>query len=271
MISVIILTKNEEENIEKCLQSIAWCNDIHILDSGSTDMTIEIANRYGVNVIFNDFKSFGQQRNFALENIVIKYDWVLFLDADERSTDNFYKAITDAITNASANISGYYCCWKMMLDNVWLKHCDNYPKWQFRLVKKGMAMFTDFGHGQKEAEVVGDILYLKEPYIHFGFSKGWSNWIERHNKYSTLEAIARVENIPPFSSIFSKHGSIRNPALKAWLIKIPGWPLLRFIQSYVFNLGFVEGKPGFIYCVNMAYYEFLIKIKIRENRLRKTE
>lgn len=264
MISVIILTKNEEKDIENCLNSLAWCNDIHVLDSGSTDKTIDIAKQFEVQITTNKFFSFGQQRNFALDTIAVKYDWVLFLDADEVCTEAFKKAIFNAVSSAAANVAGYYCCWKMMLNGTWLKHCDNFPKWQFRLVRKGRARFTDFGHGQKEDQIIGHIEYIKEPYIHYGFSKGWHAWLERHNRYSTQEALARLQQRPPFKNIFSKHGSVRNPALKSWLCRIPGWPILRFFQAYILKLGFLEGKAAFIYCVNMAYYEFLIKIKMDE-------
>jgi glycosyltransferase involved in cell wall biosynthesis len=264
MISVIILTKNEEQDIAKCLQSLTWCNDIHVLDSGSTDDTVSIAEKYGVKVKYNKFESFGKQRNYALEHCDIKNEWILFLDADEISTPDFVFAIEKAVNESDNNVAGFYCCWKMILENKWLKYCDNYPKWQFRLLKKGMATFTDFGHGQKEGVACGEIRYINEPYIHYAFSKGWSHWLERHNRYSTLEAVERIKNQPSYKQVFSKHKSIRNMALKSWLIKIPGWPLIRFCQAYILNLGFLEGITGFIYCVNMAYYEFLIKIKIRE-------
>lgn len=264
MISIVILTKNEEKDLPMALKSVTWSDDVHILDSGSTDKTLVIAEEYGAKVSSNPFKSFGQQRNYALDNIDIKYDWILFLDADEVVTDAFKNAIFSAIENANEQTAGFYCCWKMMLENTWLKHCDNFPKWQFRLMKKGMARFTDFGHGQKESDVKGNIEYLKEPYLHYGFSKGWVLWIERHNRYSTQEAIERLENRPPFKHIFEKHASKRNPALKSWLSLLPGWPFLRFFQAYVLSFGFLEGVPGFIYCINMSYYEFLIQIKIRE-------
>jgi glycosyltransferase involved in cell wall biosynthesis len=263
-LSVIILTYNEEQDIAKCLQSLAWCNDIHVLDSGSTDNTIFIAEEYGAKIQYNKFESFGKQRNYALKYCDVKNDWVLFLDADEIATPDFVVAIKKAIVEADDDTAGFYCCWKMILEGRWLKHCDNYPKWQFRLLKKGKATFTDFGHGQKEGTVFGEIKYIKEPYLHYGFSKGWIHWIDRHNRYSTLEALERIKNRPTFKQLCSRHKSIRNIALKSWLIKIPGWPLIRFSQAYILNLGFLEGIPGFIYCINIAYYEFLIKIKIRE-------
>src|ERR1700761_1903911 len=170
MVSVIILTKNEEHDLALCLNALKWCDDIHVLDSGSTDETINIANTFGTTIWTNPFESFGKQRNFALDHIAIKYNWILFLDADEVATEKFHDALLDAINNAGDDVAGFYCCWKMMLEDKWLKRCDNFPKWQFRLIKKDKARFTDFGHGQKEDKVMGKKLYLKEPYLHYAFS-----------------------------------------------------------------------------------------------------
>lgn len=264
MISVIILTKNEELDLPKCLESVKWSDDVHVLDSGSTDKTCEVAYLYGVKFWENSFETFGKQRNHALDHLDLKYDWVLFLDADEVVTNEFRAAVIHAVKEAGSDVAGFYCCWKMMLEGQWLKHCDNFPKWQFRLLRKGKARFIDFGHGQKEDEIIGKIEYIKEPYLHYSFSKGWSEWIERHNKYSSQEAVARLNAPPPFANVFSRHGSVRNPALKSYLSRIPGWPILRFIHAYIINLGFVEGIPGLIYCINMGYHEFLIQIKMRE-------
>jgi glycosyltransferase involved in cell wall biosynthesis len=266
MISVAILTKDEEQDLPFCLASVKWSNDIHILDSGSTDKTIEIGMEHGAKIWYNHFESFGKQRNYAIDNIPFRYDWILFLDADEIMTQEFFADVRQAILNADDDVAGFYCCWKMMYENRWLKNCDNFPKWQFRLMKKGRARFMDFGHGQKEDKIIGRIDYLKEPYLHYGFSKGWSHWVSRHNRYSDKEAHSRIFDRPAFKQIFSKHTSKSYPALKSWLSDLPGWPLLRFTQAYFFNLGFMEGVPGLIYCVNIAYYEFLVQIKMREIR-----
>lgn len=270
MISVIILTHNEELDIERCLCSVGWTDDIHILDSGSTDGTLGIAVKCGAKISQHPFQSFGQQRNYALNNLDFKYKWILFLDADEVATPRFRDAVFEAVESADEETAGFYLCWKMMLEDRWLKFCDNYPKWQFRLLRKGRATFTDFGHGQKEGEIRGKLNYIKEPYLHYSFSKGWTQWVFRHNNYSTLEAKARTDERPPFRNIFSKTPSLRNPALKSWLTDLPGWPLLRFLHAYIFNRGFMEGTPGFIYCINMAYYEFLVQIKIRELKRKRT-
>lgn len=269
-VSVIILTHNEEADLPDCLRSLAWCDDLHVVDSGSTDQTIALATAAGARVTWHPFESFGTQRNWALANCVLQHEWILFLDADERSTPSFAQAVKSAVTAAPATVAGYYCCWKMMLQGRWLKHCDSFPKWQFRLLRRGRAAFTDFGHGQKEDQVNGSIEYLREPYLHFAFSKGWSHWLRRHDRYSDLEAAQRWQAPIRWREIFSAHGSVRNKALKPLVSRIPGWPLLVFAIRYFAKLGFLEGWPGFVYCVNMAYYEFLIVIKMEELKRRGT-
>jgi glycosyltransferase involved in cell wall biosynthesis len=263
-VSIIVLTKNEEANLPDLASSIPWCNEVHAVDSLSTDGTVATAKKLGFQTWSNPFRGFGDQRNWALDNCAIKHPWILFLDADEKSTPAFAAALAEAIATAPESVAGFHCCWKMMVEEVWLKRCDGFPKWQFRLMRKGRARFADFGHGQKEADVQGEIRYLKEPYDHRPFSKGWSDWLERHNKYSSKEALERVDL--PFrpSAIFMKRGPERNRALKGVVSCVPGWPFIRFAVPYFMKLGFLEGAVGFIYCANLGYYEFLIQIKMRE-------
>jgi glycosyltransferase involved in cell wall biosynthesis len=244
--------------------SIPWCDDVHAVDSLSTDNTLAKAKSLGLQTWSNPFRGFGDQRNWALSNCALKYPWVLFLDADERSTPAFAAALEEAVAAAPETVAGFYCCWKMIVEEVWLKRCDGFPKWQFRLLRRGRAHFADFGHGQKEAGVEGGIRYLKEPYEHRPCSRGWSDWLDRHNRYSTEEARERVDLPFHLAEVFSSHGPVRNRALKAFVSRMPGWPLARFSMPYFLRLGFLEGRVGFTYCLNLAYYEFLIQIKMRE-------
>jgi glycosyltransferase involved in cell wall biosynthesis len=266
MISVVILTMNEEEDLPKCLGSLAWCDDVHVIDSGSSDNTVALAEAARAHVSHHQFASFGQQRNWALENCAFRHSWVLFLDADECSTPEFHRAMKSAVESAADSTAGFYLCWRMMLDEVWLKRCDSFPKWQFRLVRSGRAAFEDFGHGQKECAVRGRLEYIREPYLHYAFSKGWGRWVERHNRYSDQEAAERLNAKIAWRDLFSLHGSIRNKALKPLVSRVPGWPLAAFVVRYALKLGFLEGRAGFVYCLNMAYYEFLIRIKMRQMR-----
>jgi glycosyltransferase involved in cell wall biosynthesis len=268
-VSVIVLTKNEEENLPKMIPSLPWCDDLHVVDSVSSDQTLAVARSLGAQTWSNPFRGFGDQRNWALANCSIKHPWVLFLDADEKSTPAFASAMAAAITSAPNEVAGFYCCWKMIVEEVWLKRCDGFPKWQFRLMRKGRANFADFGHGQKENEIQGELRYLKEPYEHRPLSKGWADWLDRHNGYSTKEARERVDLVFHPREVFSSHKPIRNRALKAFVSRVPGWPLIRFAIPYFLKTGFLEGRVGFTYCLNLAYYEYLIQIKMREiERLR---
>jgi len=269
MISVIILTKNEENDLPRCLDSLRWTDDVHIVDSGSTDATLAIARKYNAKISVNPFVSFGVQRNWSLDHCDLKYNWILFLDADEVANEEFVKAAKQAATEAAETTAGYYCCWKQIYEERWLKRCDSFPKWQFRLMRQGRARFTDFGHGQKEADVKGTLEYLSAPYDHHGLSKGIGHWLDRHNRYATLEAAARLDAPVNFRDVFSAHGSTRNKALKPIVSRVPGWPMIRFLITYVLRLGFLEGRPGFVYCANLAYYEFLIRIKMREQKLKR--
>lgn len=271
MISTIILTKNEETDLPHCLRSLAWCDDIHIVDSGSVDSTVSVAQSFFANVYVHPFESFGQQRNWALQNCNLKHRWVLFLDADEETPSGFVTDLTQSISNASPEVAGFYCCWKMMFLGTWLRRTDSFPKWQFRVVQVGRGSFTDFGHGQKEGEISGTLSYLRTPYLHFPLRKGIAHWIDRHNRYSSLEAAARLNAKVRLRDILSRHGSKRNQALKPLVSRLPGWPIFRFLQMYLLKLGVLEGRAGLIYSVNMAYYEFLIRAKISELRLQSSE
>jgi glycosyltransferase involved in cell wall biosynthesis len=265
-LAIVVLTHNEADNLPQCLKSIAGLGEIVVVDSGSTDGTQDIANRAGARVYEQPFESFAAQRNWALENCEPKREWILFLDADEIATPEFYNAVTAAIQSAADSIAGFYCCWKMMLDSRWLKRSDSFPKWQLRIVRRGRADFIDSGHGQKEGRVDGELGYIREPYLHYALSKGWENWWSKHNEYSDEEATDRLSRSTSWSELFSKDSSRRNRALKPILSRIPGWPILRFLHMYFLKGGFLEGREGFAYCASMGWYEYLIRAKMRERR-----
>ena len=263
-VSIIILTKNEELSLPGCLATLSWCDDIHVVDSGSTDQTVAIARRCGCQVQENPFLTFAQQRNWALDNCATKHDWVLFMDADEQSSPEFRRAVEEAVTNAQHEIAGYYCCFKVLMMGRWLKRSGYYPVWVFRVVRKGRGRFRDFGHGQKEGEIDGVLGYIKEPFLHYAFAKGWAEWVERHNRYSSQEARLRLEEGIPLRQVFHSKSTMRNIALRYWLTRLPGWPLLRFAHVYFFRLGFLDGYPGLVQSLNVSWYEYLIKLKMKE-------
>lgn len=267
MISAIILTLNEAEDLPHCLDSLDWTDQNFILDSGSTDDTCEIALSMGAAVYKNKFNGFGQQRCWAIDNIPVKSDWILFIDADEVCTPKFASAALEAIRNSKNDTAGFYCCWKLMLYGKWLKFSDSFPRWQFRILKKGKARYRDAGHAMKESDIQGKLEYLREPYLHYAFSKGWTFWFNRHNKYSTLEALERSKTKFKLSQTLNKDQSVRKEAIKQYVTILPGWPILRFIHAYFLKGGIFEGFPGLLYSLNISIYEYMIQLKMLEFKL----
>lgn len=263
-LSTIILTKNEEHDLPHCLEALRGFGALVVVDSGSTDRTLDIARDFGAAIYEHEFTSFAQQRNWALKNCALDCQWVLFLDADEVVTPAFRKAISQSISHASEKTAGFYCCWKTMLNGRWLRRCDSFPKWQFRAIRRGAARFRDLGHGQKEDGVRGDIGYIVEPYLHHAFSKGWEAWWEKHNRYSSQEAAHRTWRPVSWEQIFARNPSVRNSALRPLLSRVPGWPLWRFLYMFIMKGGFLEGREAVQYCGAIAWYEFAIRLKMSE-------
>lgn len=182
-----------------CLDSCAWCDDVHVLDSGSKDGTIEISRRHGAKTHSNSFESFGKQRNWAIDNIALEHDWVFHLDADERFTPGLVWEM-DALLKTNPAQVGFHVPSKLIFMDRWLKHTGGYPAYQVRLFHKARMRFQDYGHGQREdTENVGK---LREPYLHYNFSHGLDEWFEKHNRYSAKEAAQGLEEagrMPPLS------------------------------------------------------------------------
>ena len=267
-LTIIVLTLNEEIDLPRCLASLVGFGELVVVDSGSTDQTKEIASSHNVTFLEHPFEAFGAQRNWALDQLPSKSpdDWIMFLDADEVATHDFRLAVEQAIANAPIDVSGFFCCWKMLLNGVWLKNSDNFPKWQVRLIRNQCLRFIDVGHGQKEGTVIGRLEFLREPYLHFGFSKGWTAWIDRHNRYATLEAAERERYKAKWADVLVTNPSKRNKALKLLLGRLPAWPLVRFLFTFLLRGGFLEGKAGLSYCLMLAYYELIIQLKMQEAR-----
>ena len=186
MFSILILTYNEEKNLAECLDSIVWCDDIWVLDSGSTDRTVEIAKERGCHLLTRKFDNFGDQRNYAIDTATFKYPWVFDLDADERFTDAL-KAECEEMVRKDEK-SAYYCSYKNIMWGRWLKHSTGFPVYQMRFHKLGEIRFVGHGHGQREGAAQRGIGYLKEPYIHYNFSKGLAEWFAKHVDYARREA-----------------------------------------------------------------------------------
>jgi glycosyltransferase involved in cell wall biosynthesis len=265
-VSVLILTRNEESNIARCLDSVAWSDDVVVLDSGSTDRTVEIAISRGARVLHRPFDDFATQRNFGMQSAELKHDWVLHLDADEVVPAALAKEIATTISDSPKD--AYRLASKLMFMDRWLRFSGMYPVYQVRLGHKDKLRFRQSGHGQREISENLQLGTLREPYQHFNFSKGLSDWIERHNRYSTEEAMMELrmgEHPEPMCHDDTGSASMRRRRLlKRISTRLPFRPTMRFVYMYILRLGFLDGRPGWVYCRLMAGYESWIVLKRRE-------
>lgn len=274
MISVLILTFNEERNLQRCLESVRWSDDVLVLDSFSTDRTTEIARANGVRVIQRAFDNFASQRNFGLREGGLKHDWVLHLDADEIVTAALREEALAAIH--TRNKDAFQVPSQMIFQGRWLKHAGLYPSYQVRLGRRDRLVFAQVGHGQREVIVPEQIGRLNAPLLHYSFSKGLHDWLDKHNRYSSAEAAYFAKHshteIVDWKNLISGDPVQRRRALKQLAAHLPCRPLLRFFYMFVLRAGVLDGIAGYHYCRLLAIYEYMIVLKTKEmRRLRQAE
>ena len=266
MFSIYILTHNEQLDIAACIESAALSDDVIVVDSLSSDRTIEIARQYPVRVVQHAFESHGRQRTWMLREVPTKHEWVYILEADERMTPELFAECLEAMK--SSEHVGYYVAERVIFMERWIRRCTQYPRYQLRLFRKDKVWFTDYGHTEREV-CDGSTGFLKETYPHYTCSKGMSRWIEKHNRYSTDEAHETLSQLETgtvnWRNLFWGRSEVeRRRALKDLSLRLPARPLLRFIYMYVFLGGFLDGKAGFTWCMLQAFYEYLILLKVWE-------
>jgi len=275
-ISVIILTKNEQKDLPRCLESVAWSDDVHVLDSGSSDNTCEIASSQGAKVTIRTYsdqsKLFGgdeaAHRNWALRNIPFKYPWILSLDADECVSAPLAESIMRTAANPINHVA-FRIQRRDFLMGTWLKHVQA-SAYYIRLFR------PDKVHYERLINPVlvpdGSVGAIAGYLDHFPFSKGMSHWFEKHNSYSTLEARQIIGNgklHTPFSlqkALTATDFHERRRHQKELFYRLPLRPLLKFMILYVGKGGFLDGRAGLTYALLQAMYEYMIVLKVRELR-----
>jgi glycosyltransferase involved in cell wall biosynthesis len=266
MISVLIITKNEEHDLPGCLDSVAWSDDVHVFDSFSTDRTGEIARSYGAHFVQREFDTYSLQKNAALNGLDFKHDWIFLLDADERPTKDLIAEMQQAVTIPVEGLGGFSMRRRDFWQGTWLKHAQLTP-YYLRLVRKGKARFRR--DVNEVLEVDGDTVSLKAPLDHFPFSKGIQHWINKHNVYSTMEAelIASGEaraNASWRTIFLEKDFYKRRVALKAMFYRSPGRPLIKWVYMMFVRGAILDGRAGVTYSTLQAIYEYFIVLKTRE-------
>ena len=244
------------------------------MDSHSTDGTIELAQAHGATVVqFPWDGKFPKKKNWALANVPWKNEWVLILDADERITPELAAEIQTELKNPRAD--GYFLNRRFMFLGQWIRHCGYYPSWNLRLVRHRLGRYeavatTDTTSGDNEVHehiiLSGRSVYLQHDMLHFAYPDIYT-WIEKHNRYSNWEAEVEVlgeRSALSGAGIGGKLSSRRK--LRLWSRRLPFRPTLRFLYSYVWQRGFLDGRAGYMFCRLLATYEMLNVFKARERR-----
>ena len=284
-VSVIVPVKNEERNIAACLESVAWADEIWLVDSRSTDRTCEIAALHGAQIVQFDYAGgFPKKKNWALMNLPLKHEWVLLIDADERVMPELQAEIRDVL-NRPDSADGFYINRRLIFLGRWIKHCGWYPSWNLRLFKHWLGRFEKLG--AEDVENAGDVEvhehvvlqgrteYLKHDLLHEDF-KSIYHFVERHNRYSNWDAQVYV-NLAGGVEAATGSGSLnaslfgspleRKRFIKRMWARLPFRPVLRFVWMYFIKRGFLDSKPGLIFCVLMTMHEAVISAKMYERQL----
>lgn len=264
MISILILTLNEEVNLPACLASVAWSDDIVVFDSFSTDRTMEIARAAGARVEQRRFDNYAAQRNAALA-VPFRNPWVLMVDADELVSEELHAEIVERLKNNFEGVEMFRMRRKDLFLGKWLRRSSGYPTWFPRLFQVGRVWVER--EINEEMHCKGTVENLNSHLIHYPFNKGIAYWWERHNRYSTMEAASLVQETRDkmrVDKLFSSDPVVRRKWLKQLAYRLPGRPILVFIFLYVVRFGFLDGKVGWRFCCMRSIYEYMIDLKVME-------
>lgn len=269
-ISVVILTYNSEETIRRTVESaLEVSSDIHIVDSYSTDETLTILSKMDVKVVKHKFDNYASQRNWAINELDIKYEWQLHLDADERLCEGLVCEINNLNLSAESGVVGYHIPRLVYFMGKPIKHGGMYPIWHLRLFKTG-AGFCESRQYDQHFYVTGNSDKLKNWMID-DQRMSISEWVARHNKWADAEAHELIE---PSGGDVIQANYFGTPiekkrANKKIYERMPLLlrPFLFFIYRYFLRFGFLDGKEGLIFYVLQAFwFRFLVDVKIIESR-----
>ncbi len=242
-LSVTIITYNEEENIKDCLESVKWSDEIVIVDSFSTDKTVEIAREFTPKVFQNKWTNFSEQKNLALEKA--SNEWVLSVDADERATPKLKEEILTILNSEFPSFNGYYVPRRNHYLGRWIRHCGWYPDYKLRLFRKEKGRFNE--RTVHESVVLeGRKGYLKSYLNHYSY-KNLSDHLGRIDKFSTLAAEQMFRD-----------------GKRARFFDLLFRPLNRFIKMYLIKRGYLDGIYGLIVSVMGSFYVFTKYLKLWE-------
>ena len=265
MISVLILTLNEERMLPRCLEAVKWSDDVVVFDSVSTDRTVEIARAAGARVIQRPFDNESAHRTASLK-VAFKYPWVYNPDADEITTPALRDEMLRIVGDPARTEVAYRVRFKTMFCGRWLKHSSLYPTWVMRLFRPERISFERAINLRYVVD--GPEGRLDEHFEHHTFHKGFNAWFEKHNRYSWHEAneslLSLAHGTFSWRDLCSRNPVQRRRALKELSFRLPFRPTLRFFYMYFLRLGLLDGSAGYHYCRMLSAYEHMIVLKMHE-------
>lgn len=271
-LSAIVPIRNEAKNLPRCLASIGWADEIFVVDSQSSDGSQRIAEEHGARVVQFEFNgAWPKKKNWALEHLPFRNQWVFILDADEVLPDEAEAEFRGAIANAGA-IAGYWINRRFMFMGRWLRHAY-YPNWNLRLFRHSLGRYeklieiaTESGDNEVHEHVVvqGPTDRLRCEIDHYAFPSV-EVFVEKHNRYSNWEArVAVAEESARERTELQSARVAQRRRLKRWARRLPFRPWLRFLYVYIWQRGFLDGREGYYFARLHGFYEFLSVAKTYE-------
>ena len=274
-LSVIIPVKNEAENLKRCLSALDWADEVFVVDSQSTDDTENVAVALGARVVQFRFNgTYPKKKNWALDHLPFRNEWVLIVDADEVVGPELAAEISHRIGTNEAD--GYYLNSHYYFLGRPIRHCGYDACWNLRLFKHRLGRYekmpdstggrTGDNEAHEHVELSGQAIRLENVLEHHAYPT-IATWVEKHNRYAIWEAAEseRFLRNPIPHSIGSVQRFKRRLKKIAW--HLPMRPLVRFLYAYVLRLGFLDGKPGFVFCGLLAFYDFLASANRYEQQI----
>jgi glycosyltransferase involved in cell wall biosynthesis len=274
-VSVIVPAKNEEANLGPCLRNLEWADEIFVVDSQSTDDTARIAEKMGAKVVQFYFSgSYPKKKNWALENLPFRNEWVLIVDADEWIPSDLSREIA-WILEKEKGFDGYYMNRRFFFMGRWIRHCGYYPSYNLRLFKHRLGRYEKMiAEGAGDNEVHEHILlqgtagYLHSDMEHYAYPD-IATFVEKHNRYSNWEANLQGRfrsGAPDGSDRLLGHRLYGKRILKRLYLRLPFRFPFRFLYAYFWKRGFLDGWAGLIFCILLSFYDFLTWAKTFERK-----
>jgi glycosyltransferase involved in cell wall biosynthesis len=268
-VSVLIFTLNEAVHLPSCLSSLAWCDDVIVVDSFSADDTEAICRTASVRFVQHAFEGFGAQRNWAIDHCDPKYPWILILDADERVPVEMAKELRDIAERDPPGVGAYRMRRRFHMWGRWLRHSALYPSWVVRFIHKDRVRYINRGHSETQT-VTGETLDLHSDLIDENL-KGIDEWFARQNRYSRKEAEYELEidgERASLARLFSRDPLLRRASVKAMSRNLPFRGAMYFLYAFVWRRGFLDGWDGLMFCRMRALYQAEVEIKKYDSKRR---